>query len=350
MWLIAVIKFLLIFFNVLNELDTIELIGKLFRANTPDGVLGIGDDCAVIPLSASEALVVSTDMLTEESHFRLSTISAFDLGRKALAVNLSDIAAMGATPYCSFLSVALSPSINQEWIENFTAGYRSISLEYGVALLGGDTTFSPLGVTINITIMGRGALSTIKKRSGAFKGDIVMVSGTLGSSACGLKVISMGLEHSGSCYSAMALAHRTVSPAIKQGQFFAMQEGVHSMMDISDGIAKDLRHILLASGVGANIELSKLPMDDSMRMVCAKEGWDAAELALCGGEDYRLLLTANSKDAIMIQDSYKNLFGTPLYPIGTITDASCGLRWLQDGVSLERDYFGYTHKNVDNES
>lgn len=202
-----------------GEFALIDKIRKLFGGLADENHClghgrceGIGDDCAVIPVSDTESLVVTSDMLVEEVHFLRNCITPFLLGRKSLAVNLSDVAAMGAKPFASFLSISLPADIGTEWIDEFLRGYHDISSEFGTALLGGDTVSSPDNVVISVTAIGRAANKSIKRRSAAATGDIILVAGQLGDSAQGLIDI-----RNGNCDTAFTLIHNNPAPQVREG-------------------------------------------------------------------------------------------------------------------------------------
>ncbi len=312
----------------LGEFGLIDYIKSCFGdTGAADGVLGIGDDCAVLPQSSELETLVSTDMLVEGSHFLLDDISPFQLGWKSAAVNLSDIAAMGGKPVGTFLSFALPKNLDSEWIKGFIDGYRSISEKYSCPLLGGDTTSSPDRICINVTVLGQCPKGLSKKRSHAQTGDLVCVTGPLGDSGAGLQII---LEKKKDLPFAQTLIdrHYLPEPRIKEGLALSQIKGVHAMMDISDGIGSDLRHILNASGKGAEINCDAIPVSDEMRAYCRATGRDSLELAISSGEDYELLFTCSADAAITI----------PHYIIGTITDGE-GIKWL----GTDKDYNGYHH-------
>ena len=385
----------------LGEFDLIERISAM-GGPLPSGVVGIGDDCAVIPSKAGQDTLVSADMLIEDVHFRRDLTSAYDLGWKSAAVNVSDIAAMGGRPEATFLSFALPASLGDRWRLDFMKGYMELCSRYGVSLLGGDTTSSPDRLCINVTVMGTCPHGRAVRRNGAKVGDVICVTGTLGdsaaglrlllgfasssaavssapaassaasvasvaassassaaalSSAAGLDVVSPSLactaapglvppEDSSACLSAAAgptdsdldfliRCHRLPVPMVEAGLELACLSGVHAMMDISDGVASDLRHILHASGVGAQVYLDRLPFSASLERVCLARSWDKYELALCGGEDYHLLFTADP--------------ATPLeklrhacHIIGKITADPDSLEWI-GGDGKSADYIGFRH-------
>ncbi len=314
-----------------------ELIGRIsakVKPSIPCGVTGIGDDCAVIPQKEGRDTLVTTDLLVEDRHFLLDDISPFDLGWKSAAVNISDIAAMGGRPESAFLSIALPGGTAPEWVEAFIEGFMELAGRYGVALLGGDTSASPDKLFINITLLGSCAHGSALLRSGAVPGDLVCVTGTLGDSGAGLKLI---LDHSAAENPWLIRRHYRPEPRVQEGIALAGVPGVHSMMDISDGIASDLRHILKASGVGAEVDLRQLPLSPELREICAAKGWDAVELAICGGEDYELLLTV-APEAF---EAASAASGCPLTAIGRIVEGSEGeIRWTG---GARDDYKGFTH-------
>ncbi len=306
------------------EFEFINHVKQLFSTLQNDNIEGIGDDCAILEMGDS-SLLFTTDMLQENIHFLRNSISPYDLGYKSLAVNLSDVAAMGATPIASMLSISLPKELNADWAEEFIRGYHALSSEFNVPLIGGDTTSSKGDVTINVVAIGRASSCTIKRRSGAKVGDIIMVNGSLGESGDGLRSILKG-----DLQTPNAKRHMRPCPQIREGEWLGEQQGVGAMMDISDGVASDIRHILSQSGVGADIELTSIPTSVDITT------------ALTAGEDYKLLFTVRPDKADSLINDYQEHFGKPLHKIGTITSSS--LRWLHSGSPTENDYMGYRHE------
>ncbi|MCR5840537.1 MAG: thiamine-phosphate kinase [Bacteroidales bacterium] len=306
----------------LGEFGLIDRIRSRFPA--PSGITGIGDDCAVIPQRCGCDTLVSTDMLVEGTHFLREDITPYDLGWKSAAVNLSDIAAMGGRPTATFLSLALPASLDPGWIEAFMNGYADISGRFDTALLGGDTTASPDRICINVAVLGECPSGKARLRSSAMSNDLICVTGPLGDSAAGLKAILQGVERDADVQRLIERHYRPV-PRVAEGLRLAATPGVHAMMDISDGIGSDLEHILEASSrsgraataeaekkpslrsemplqrhpagtgepLGAEVRVEAIPLSPALKRVCARLGWDAAELAVCGGEDYELLFTVD---------------------------------------------------------
>ena len=319
-----------------GEFGFIDFIKEHFKA--PDGVMGIGDDCAVLPTyPISEGpgeLLVSTDLLMEGVHFLRKESSPEDIGWKAAAVNLSDIAAMGGHPVATFLSIALPKDAQGEWAERFIKGYAEISDLFDVPLLGGDTTSSLRDIAINVCVLGRCPSGKAITRSGARPGDVIYVTGPLGDSAAGLQAILKNLERTEDV-TTLIHRHKRPQPHIRAASDLIATDLVGAMMDISDGIASDLRHILKASGVGAIVELDRLPLTEEFMRVCKEQNWNAYELATGGGEDFELLFTAPA-------GLEKRTDIITVYPIGRIVEGS-GLQWFHGGGRTDFDTTGYEH-------
>ncbi len=305
------------------EFELIERIKNGIKV--PAGITGIGDDCAIIPQQQGLDTLVTADLLVEGRHFLLEDANPEDLGWKSAAVNISDIAAMGGRPLAAFLSIALPSHLTGKWADRFAAGFKEACSAYGVSLLGGDTSASDDKVFINVTLLGQCPHGKALKRSGAVPGDIIFVSGPLGDSAAGLKLI---LEGKGAESPVLTSRHYRPEPRVELGQLLAATPGIHAMMDISDGVAADLPHILEESRCGASVDTTKIPVSQELKAICKSHGWPPLTLALDGGEDYQLLFTAAP--------------GTPLpqgcTAIGTI-EAEPGLRWL----GTDRSFQGFKH-------
>lgn len=309
----------------MSEFTLIEDIRTLFESLPHNHFEGIGDDCAVLPIGDDEALLFTSDMLNEGVHFLPERVSAHDIGYKAVMVNLSDIAAMGATPVATLLSIALPKQYGESWAREFIEGYHEASAEFGVALVGGDTTSSSSGIVVSVTAIGRAPMANIKRRKAAQVGDTILVGGELGGSAVGLRHI---LE--GNTESAESAVHRLPQAQVREGEILGREIKVHAMMDISDGLASDLRHILKASGVGAVVDLERVPTRTTI------------EDALCGGEDYKLLLTVAEGAEKEIIERCLSATGTRLYAIGTIVEGDT-IEWHRNGERVEVEYRGYEH-------
>lgn len=310
-----------------TEFGFIDNIANLFGDIPSNGFEGIGDDCAVLPISQEESLVYTTDLLCEGVHFLRHATSPRDLGHKSLAVNLSDVAAMGVRPVATLLSLSIPKDISDEWLEEFMAGYHALSQQFSVALIGGDTTRSEQGLTISVTAIGRGKTEHLKRRSEAHEGDILFSCGKLGASGAGLQDILRGDIHTPS-----ADIHRRPMPQIEEGVWLGEHPEVHAMMDISDGIASDVRHIMEKSHVGVDIHLEDIPVAERADL----------RLAATGGEDYKLLFSVDASASYQLQVDFEKHFSTKIYPIGIFT-AKEDLRWLVKGKEKELDWCGFRH-------
>lgn len=334
----------------MGEFEFIDSIRKQF--SVPEGFTGIGDDCAIIPRGDGLETLVTKDMLVEGVHFLLDRISAYDLGWKSAAVNISDIAAMGGTPVASFLSLALPSALIADgpWLNEFIRGYRDLSTRFSCPLLGGDTTSSPDGLCIDVTVLGSAPAGHSVKRSGALDGDLVCVSGYLGDSGAGLKLLlgaapsapqaCAGVADGGSAGANLIGKHCRPVPRVEAGLALASISGVHSMMDISDGIASDLRHILRASGLSALVECASLPFSKELLAVSKLHDWDPLELALTSGEDYELLFTISPESLGQVEQALK-VCGCHCYIIGKcFSGAEPGhIEWS----GTNHDFRGFRH-------
>jgi thiamine-monophosphate kinase len=281
-------------------------------------------------------------MLIEDVHFLRSKISPQDLGYKSLAVNLSDIAAMGGTPDSVYLSLGISKNIDVEWLDEFYTGFRNLAESEHVLLLGGDTTKSPTHVVINITVLGNANPQYIKYRSTAKQGDVICVTGFLGDSDAGLKCL---IEDRTLDKDTKYLIQRHHRPRahLAEGAWLAKQEGVHAMIDVSDGIDSDLHRIMERSICGIEINLERLPISSQLRKISKRFGWQTNEIAVAGGEDYCLLTTIAEKRYKLISERFKKEFNRPLSKIGSIVNKGLGLKYYENGKQVEILKHGYNH-------
>ena len=263
-------------------MNEFELIQNYFNwpLSDPGIELGIGDDAAIFNLDSGYQLVTTTDTLSEGVHF-FKNDSPEDIAYKSLAVNLSDIAAMGATAKCFTLALTL-PKLDEIWLKQFSQSLKQTSKKYNVSLIGGDTTRGPLNITI--TMMGVVETSKAIKRSGARNGDNIYVSGEIGDAALCLKKINAGERP----HKAELIKLNRPIPRIELGS--ALKGIANSCIDISDGLEQDLSHIIKASKVGAMVDIQELPLSQSMiKYIENNNDW---ALPLCGGDDYELCFTA----------------------------------------------------------
>jgi thiamine-monophosphate kinase len=306
----------------LTEDELVAAISRLLAGEVRDVVVGLGDDAAVLQ-SGGGQLVLTTDMLVEGVHFELPTISARDLGAKSITVNVSDVAAMGGSPRSALVSIALSPDVDAAWVMELYGGMRDACGEYAVALVGGDTNRGDV-VTVAVTIVGQVAPGRAVTRSGARAGDSIVVTGSLGAAAGGLTLSRASATVTQAALSqpwGRALLDALARPfaRVGEGQTLA-RSGAHAMIDVSDGLAKDLARLCAASGVGARVELEAVPIAQALRDGATALDVDALDIALGGGEDYELLATLDPSDASAAGRALRERFGVTLATIGTIID------------------------------
>ena len=326
----------------MGEFDLIERFFKRPAAVASTGaVLGIGDDCALLQPTPGMQLAVSSDMLVEGRHF-LSTVNPAHLGHKALAVNLSDLAACGARPLAFTLALSL-PRADAAWLEPFSQGLLALADAHGCALVGGDTTQGPLNICI--TVFGEVPPGQALLRSGARAGDDLYVSGTLGDARLALEVFRGTLAVPGEVFTAARARMEQPTPRVALGQ--ALRGVASSAIDISDGLVGDLGHILRASGVGACIDTS-VAMDliaACRHAAVAPSNFDAEkqlEFVLAGGDDYELAFTAPAARRAAVQTAAQ-ASATPVTRIGQI-EAAPGLRLVDgQGQPVTRRFASFDH-------
>jgi len=292
-----------------------DLIQRYFTRNTPQTLLGVGDDAALIKPSAGMELAISTDILVAGTHFFADT-DAYKLGWKTLAVNLSDMAAMGAKPRWATLGLVL-PEVNEPWLAKFSEGFFACADTFGVDLVGGDTTRGPL--TLSVQIMGEVPAGKAIRRDGAKVGDEIWVSGELGTAALALAALQNKIALSESELSTYRLALEQPEPQVHLG--IALRNIANSMIDISDGLLADLGHILERSKVGAHIHLGQLPTNAYVSHHLHEKA--VQMLVLAGGDDYELCFTAPKSQHAKILEISQELT-LPITCIGTITAATDG--------------------------
>lgn len=326
----------------LGEFGLIRRIAPLFDSGASD-VLGIGDDCAILPGAGDTVTLVTTDLLIEDVHFLRARIPPRHLGRKSLAVNVSDVASMGGAPTACFLSVGLPAGLEVDWLDEFFLGIKEMGDETGCPLLGGDTTKSPKGIVINIAVLGRVPRANVKLRSGARAGDVLAVTGPLGDSGAGLRLLLENKPLDLKDAQLLVESHHNPRPHLEEGRWLAARSGVTAMMDVSDGIDSDLQHILERSAVGgALIDIDALPCSDPMRRLCALYGWSVEETAAAAGEDYCLLCAIAPEQFHKIAHDFSARFGRPLSRIGALT-TSGGLHYVKDGKPFHLKKHGFDH-------
>ncbi len=321
-----------------RNMNEFELIAHYFaeqkQVKRPDVILGIGDDCAILEVPKDQQLLMSMDTLVNGVHFPVNT-SAYDIGYKALAVNLSDLAAMGATP--AWFSLALTlPVLDKDWLSGFSEGLFALAQEFKVQLVGGDTTRGPLSITIQVHgFTPRGKVIT---RKGAKAGDLIYVSNSLGDAGLALQHILSQVNLPSSVFSSVLEQLNRPFPRIKEGLILA--DYATAMIDISDGLIADLDHILKQSKVGALVDVNTLPL--SLELKQSLDFSAAVNLALTAGDDYELCFTipADKKEQVEMHMDHE---GYKIHCIGTITANEHLVLHLGEQVWDKGSLQGYTH-------
>lgn len=311
------------------------LIDRHFTRPTPDVALGVGDDAALLAVAPGRQIAISTDMLVAGTHFFVDT-DPRKLGWKSLAVNVSDLAAMGAQPRWATLSIAL-PQADEPWLAAYADGFFECADQFGVALIGGDTTRGPL--TLNITILGEIEPETALRRDAARPGDDIWVSGTLGGAALALAALQERIQLPEHDLARCLRALETPQPRVALGR--ALCGIAHAAIDISDGLLADLGHILRRSQCGAEIHWSALPAHPAL-VPHLKQAW-AQDCLLAGGDDYELCFTASPLQRNRIA-ALSDALHLPLHRIGRIVPNKEELVLLDDhGQVLPTTKRGYDH-------
>ena len=308
-------------------MNEFELISRLTRSlpTNPSVVVGPGDDCAVLDVGLPDRLLLfKTDAVVESIHFKPGAPRE-KIGHKALARCLSDIAAMAGTPSASLVTIALPRTFEPGYPEAIYAGINDLARQHGVAIVGGETTTNPAGTLISIALLGFVQRGKAILRSGAEPGDAIFVTGELGGSLAG--------------------KHLDFEPRLAEARWLAQNFQVHAMLDVSDGLAGDLRHILTASRVGAELNAPSIPISREARRA-AKAGSAAKPpllAALTDGEDFELLFTLAGRDAVPLLDSWRKQFpNLPLTCIGKIKDGEGITIKDKQGVRPMSEH-GYMH-------
>ena len=334
----------------IDELGEFGLIDRIQRALPAPGdrvIVGIGDDVAVLRADADRVWLATCDVQLEGAHFLRDAIAPRDLGRKALAINLSDIAATGGAPRFALVSLGLPSDLDVDFVDQLYAGLRAEAESFGVDIVGGNISRARLGVFIDIFLLGDAPRENVLLRSGARAGDQILVTGTLGDAGAGVALMLDAALGTTDEYAAAARARRdTPTPRVREGQLIGAAHVATAMLDISDGLASDLGHICERSGVGARVLAEKLPVAAENRTLAraargddhkssrgekhpmefddARDDLREWHFALHGGEDYELLFTAPPTAADTLAEQIKRETGTRVSIIGEILPASEG--------------------------
>jgi len=306
----------------IGEFGFIDRIKPLCRITDKGIIKAIGDDCAVYEGAGGRAALLTTDLLVENVHFLLDRITPFELGYKALAVNLSDIAAMGGKPLNAFLSIAVPEKITVEFLDELYKGIMSLGRKHHVNILGGDTTGSKNDLVLNVALTGEAEKDRILYRDGARPGDRIYINGFPGESKAGLEILFQGTEVEDSVKKHLVKTHLLPEIYIGDGAFLAETGDVTSCIDVSDGLSNDLRHICEESGCGALLLEEDLPVSEELRVYAESTGKKPQNIILSGGEDYKLLFTVRKNRSQHLEKAFQEKFGRSLFCLGKIVSGN----------------------------
>lgn len=326
----------------INEFALIERIKPDSIVNPERVVQGIGDDAAVEKISGEKYLLSACDMLIEDIHFLRNCITPWQLGYKAIAVNFSDIAAVGGKPTGVLASLGLPGDVEVAYVDEFFKGLKSLCSEYKVNLLGGDIVRSPFHIVVNVTVLGEVTPNMLILRSGAKISDVLLVTGTVGDSKAGLELL-MRSDQKSNLDSNLLSKHLTPKPPVEEGVFLAAQGVVTSMNDISDGLSNEISEIADASSVGAKIYAHKIPISAEAKKIAYELDTDVLDWALYGGEDYQLVITCKKGEQEKLKKNFKEKFKKELFEIGEITSSSEGIVMKRNEKLEIIEAKGYSH-------
>jgi len=333
----------------LGEFGLIERIAGLFEPASDKEFTGIGDDCAVLRNDSGRSTLITTDMLLQGRHFRREWSSANDLGYKSLAVNLSDISAMGGTPRYALLSIGLPLDIAPAWIDGFLNETRRLCETHGVKLIGGDTSKSG-SLIISYTVLGFIEDKKILWRSSAKAGDKIGLIGKVGESGAGLRLLEGSHNKEIPTHRYLIEAHNRPRLYVDEARFLADSGFVHAMIDLSDGIQSDAGHIAKRSGVTLIIDTNLLPINDTLTDVCDTFSWSAEEIALTSGEDYALMFTFDREKENTLKNQLRESFPDTCFTvIGKVKegDGNADVRFLKNGETFELQQHGFDQFKTD---
>ncbi|MEE9284420.1 MAG: thiamine-phosphate kinase [Dehalococcoidia bacterium] len=327
----------------LGEFGLIDRIRAALLGNDVGLVLGIGDDTAAFKASPGMLLLATCDIQIEGRHFRREHCTPYQLGRRAAAINLSDIGAMGGLPRYALVSLALPPETEVAWVDELYRGLREELATYDASVIGGNVSASGHDMVIDVTLLGEVAEEQLLRRDGARPGDVVLTTGTLGESLLGRLALERGLEGRKPAVARVTAAHLTPAPRVREGRAIAGAGGATAMIDVSDGLAVDLGHLCRASGVEARLFADRVPLSPEAREVAALLGVDPLEAALHGGEDYELVFTCPRSEADRIAAVVRAETGAPVTEIGAITAGDGMTLVSSDGTERRLDPRGWDH-------
>jgi thiamine-monophosphate kinase len=324
-----------------GEDAVVEAIRRIVPGPPSGVVVGIGDDAAVLPLAPDRHLVFTVDALVEGVHFRRGWAAPADVGYKALAAAVSDVAAMGGVPRHAVVSLVAPPDTAVRWVEELYRGLAAAAEEFAVGVVGGNVARTDGPVVVDVAVVGEVEPDLCLRRDGARPGDLVVVTGTLGRSRGGLEVLRRGVRDPRG--EPLVRAYLRPAPRLAEARAVALSGWATAMMDISDGLSTDVARMCAASGAGVRLDASAVPVDPAVRALADRIGGDAVALALDGGEDYELLVAVPPDHARALVERVHSLTGTAATVVGVFTPPHQGRTVLRDGAVRPLQDGGWDH-------
>ncbi len=316
-------------------------IARMAGTSDPRVIVGIGDDAAVLkPPREGKALIVTVDCQVEDIHFRRRYATPHDIGWKSLAINLSDVAAMGGLPRHAVVSLVLPPDLQTHWLEELYRGITELAAAYGVTVVGGNLSGTTGPIMVDVTVLGEVEDHLLLRRGGAGEGDRLIATGTLGAAATALVMLERGLSPD---REQLLNRHLRPRPRVHEGRLVAVSGLATAMIDLSDGLATDLLRLCDAGNLGVRIEGDAVPIDAATREAARVLTIDALEIAVAGGEDYEMLIAAPPARADSLVRRLREETGTAATVIGEFVDRSRGRVLVRDGQDTPLAPRGWDH-------
>lgn len=338
----------------LSDIGEFGLISRLKKRLGPQTNTGVvfpnGDDCAGLTFTQGRCVLATSDAMVEGEHFLREHATPQQLGHKALAINISDIAAMGGYPKYALISIAIHEETPTEYLESIYDGLREEGEKHQTTIVGGNISRSANAMILDVHLLGESDPDLTLLRSGAQPGDVLMVTGTLGDATAGFRILydsdSTELDRTGvlsSDIKPLVDAFLLPTPRVHEGQSISRSKMATAMIDLSDGISGDITHLCQASNTGAFLHCEQFPISDALRSVAKSRNLDPITLALQGGEDYELLLTVRANEAENLAAHVFQETGTVLTPIGYITTLDKGMKLFRQGREEPITVASYDH-------
>jgi len=328
----------------IGEFGLIDQLSDLIKTDHPDLLVGIGDDAAVIRKSENDVWLVTIDTMVENTHFDLNCFSFHQLGQKLIAVNLSDIAAMGGQPQFALISLAVSEHLSLDSMKEMYRGMKDMASRYQTIVVGGDTTATLGPMVLTCSVIGIAKKEKIRTRSQAISGDIICVTGYPGMAAVGINILKQNDSDNKLKYNECINRHLTPEPRVIEARFLIEHGDIHSLIDVSDGISSDLHHICQMSSVGAIIFERDLPIHSCVFNMENRKDRNCLHWVLNGGEDFELLMTMGENNFSDFKHTFEAKFNLPLTKIGEILPAEEGIKIKRNSGKVEQlKPEGYKH-------